>query len=269
MRRAFEYASTFDLPVIQHAEDHDLTDGAQMHEGSVATKLGLRGWPRVAEDIIVARDLMLAEYTGGRYHLAHASTKGSVELVRAAKERGIKVSAEVTPHHLLLTHEALLGYDTACKVNPPLREQADVEALRRGLADGTIDCIATDHAPHSYLEKDVPFADASPGMVGLELCFPVLLDLVRQGIFPLARLVDAMTRSAARIVALPSPTLREGAKANFVLVDPEAKWTIDPARFESKGRNTPFTGRPVQGRILATYVDGIAAFEISKHGTTA
>jgi dihydroorotase len=268
MRRAFEYASTFDLPVIQHAEDHDLTDGAQMHEGVVATKLGLRGWPRVAEDIIVARDLMLAEYTGGRYHLAHASTKGSVELVRAAKERGIKVTAEVTPHHLLLTHEALLGYDTACKVNPPLREESDVEALRQGLADGTIDCIATDHAPHSYLEKDVPFADASPGMVGLELCFPVLLDLVRKGVFPLARLVDALTRSPSRIVALPSPTLREGAKANFVLVDPEAKWIIDPARFESKSKNTPFAGREVQGRILATYVDGLAAFEVPQEGKT-
>ena len=263
MRRAFEYASTFDLPVIQHAEDHDLTDGAQMHEGAVATKLGLRGWPRVAEDIIVARDLMLAEYTGGRYHLAHASTKGSVALIRAAKERGIKVSAEVTPHHLLLTHEALLGYDTACKVNPPLREESDVQALREGLADGTIDCVATDHAPHSHLEKDVPFAEASPGMVGLELCFPVLLELVRQGSFSLTRLVDAMTRSPARIVALPPPTLREGARANFVLVDPEATWTLDPARFESKSRNTPFAGRQVQGRILATYVDGVAAFELS------
>ena len=263
MRRAFEYASTFDLPVIQHAEDHDLTDGAQMHEGAVATKLGLRGWPRVAEDIIVARDLMLAEYTGGRYHLAHASTKGSVALIRAAKERGIKVSAEVTPHHLLLTHEALLGYDTACKVNPPLREESDVQALREGLADGTIDCVATDHAPHSHLEKDLPFAEASPGMVGLELWFPVLLELVRQGSFSLTRLVDAMTRSPARIVALPPPTLREGARANFVLVDPEATWTLDPARFESKSRNTPFAGRQVQGRILATYVDGVAAFELS------
>ena len=208
------------------------------------------------------------EITSGRYHLAHASTKGSVELVRAAKERGIKVSAEVTPHHLLLTHEALLGYDTACKVNPPLREQSDVEALRQGLADGTIDCVATDHAPHSYLEKDVPFADASPGMVGLELCFPVLLDLVRQGCFSLGRLVDALTRSPSRIVALPAPTLREGAKANFVLVDPERKWTLDPARFESKSRNTPFAGREVKGRILATYVDGIAAFELPKEGTT-
>ncbi len=264
MRRAFEYASTFDLPVIQHAEDHDLTEGAQMHEGALATKLGLRGWPRVAEDIIVARDLILAEYTGARYHLAHASTRGSVELVRAAKERGIKVSAEVTPHHLLLTHEALLGYDTACKVNPPLREEDDVEALRVGLADGTIDCVATDHAPHSYLEMDVPFADASPGMVGLELCFQVLLDLVRKGSFSLARLVDALTRAPARVVALPAPTLREGVRANFVLVDPEHRWTIDPTRFASKGRNTPFAGRDVRGRILATYVDGAPAFELAR-----
>ncbi|HHH11971.1 MAG TPA: dihydroorotase, partial [Sorangium sp.] len=154
MRRALEYAKTFDVPVIQHAEDHALTAGAQMHEGSISTLLGLRGWPRVAEDIIVARDILLAETVGARYHVAHVSTAGAVALVRAAKERGVAVSAEVTPHHLMLTHEAVLGYDTLCKVNPPLREASDIQACRAGLADGTIDAIATDHAPHTSLEKD-------------------------------------------------------------------------------------------------------------------
>ena len=172
MRHALEYASTFDMPVIQHAEDHALTDGAQMHEGAISTRLGLRGWPRVAEDVIVARDLLLAEYVGARYHVAHVSTAGSVRLLREAKSRGIRATAEVTPHHLLLTHEALLGYDAVCKVNPPLREDEDVEALRRALADGTIDCVATDHAPHGVLDKHVELAEAAPGIIGLETCLP-------------------------------------------------------------------------------------------------
>src|SRR5580692_10474556 len=199
MRRALEYASTFDIPVIQHAEDHALTDGAQMHEGTISTRLGLRGWPRVAEDVIVARDLLLAEYVGARYHVAHLSTEGAVRLLREAKSRDLTVTAEVTPHHLLLTDEALLGYDTACKVNPPLREPEDVEALRRALADGTIDCIATDHAPHGVLDKHVEMAQAAPGMIGLELCLPLLLGLVREGVLPLGRLIDAMTAAPARI----------------------------------------------------------------------
>src|SRR5580692_3548435 len=249
MRRALEYASTFDLPVIQHAEDHALTEGAQMHEGAVSARLGLRGWPRVAEDIIVARDLLLAEYTGARYHVAHVSTEGAVRLLREAKSRGINATAEVTPHHLLLTHEALLGYDAVCKVNPPLREAEDVEALQRALADGTIDCVATDHAPHGILDKHVELAEAAPGMIGLELCLPLLLGLVRRGILPLARLVDAMTASPARVVGLPQPRLKEGARADLVLVDPTARWTIDPARLRSKSKNTPFLGRTVEGRI--------------------
>jgi dihydroorotase len=256
MRRALEYASTFDLPVIQHAEDHALTEGAQMHEGAVSTKLGLRGWPRVAEDIIVARDVLLAEYTGARYHVAHVSTAGSVRILREAKSRGIRATAEVTPHHLLLTHEALLGYDAVCKVNPPLREAEDVEALQRALADGTIDCVATDHAPHGILDKHVELAEAAPGMIGLELCLPLLLGLVRKGVLPLARLVEAMTTAPARIVGLPPPRLREGARADLVLVDPTAKWTIDPARLRSKSKNTPFLGRTVEGRIEMTVCEG-------------
>jgi dihydroorotase len=261
MRRALEYASTFDLPVIQHAEDHALTEGAQMHEGAVSTRLGLRGWPRVAEDVIVARDVLLAEYVGARYHVAHVSTQGAARLVREAKSRGTRVTAEVTPHHLLLTHEALLGYETSCKVNPPLREAEDVEALRRALADGTIDCVATDHAPHGVLDKSVEFAEAAPGMIGLELCLPLLLGLVRAGVLPLGRLVDSLTAAPARVVGLDPPRIREGARADLVLVDPHARWTIDPARLRSKSKNTPFEGQIVEGRVAMTLCEGSVVFD--------
>jgi len=261
MRRALEYAATFDLPVIQHAEDHALTEGAEMHEGAMSTKLGLRGWPRVAEDIIVARDVLLAEYVRAKYHVAHVSTLGAVRILREAKSRGVAVTAEVTPHHLLLTDASLLGYDTACKVNPPLREQADVDALRAALADGTIDCIATDHAPHGVLEKDCELSAASPGMIGLELCVPLLLGLVNDGTLPLARFVEALTSAPAKIVGLPAPRIREGARADLVLVDPREVWTIDASRFRSKSKNTPFLGREVKGRVRMTVVAGAVAFE--------
>jgi dihydroorotase len=261
MRRALEYARTFDLPVIQHAEDHALTDGAQMHEGAVATRLGLRGWPRVAEDIIVARDVLLAEATGARYHVAHVSSMGSVRILREAKARGILVTAEVTPHHLTLTDASVIGYDTACKVNPPLREQADVDALREALADGTIDAIATDHAPHTSLEKDCEFAEASPGMIGLELVVPVLLELVAAGKLPIGRLVDALTRAPARVVGLAAPSIREGAIAELVLVDRDAMVTIDPARLRSKSRNTPWLGKTMRGLVRMTVAGGGVVFE--------
>ena len=266
MRRALEYAATFDLPVIQHAEDHALTQGAQMHDGAVSTKLGLRGWPRVAEDVIVARDVLLAEVARARYHVAHVSSFGSVRILREAKARGITVTAEVTPHHLLLTHAALLGYDTGCKVNPPLRADEDVAAVREALADGTIDCIATDHAPHSSLEKDCEMAEAAPGMIGLELCVPLLLGLVHEGTLSLARFVDALTRAPARVAGLTVPTIREGARADLTLIDPDARYALDPARFFSKGRNTPFAGRAVRGRVLATVVDGRMAYEDTSLG---
>ena len=256
MRRALEYARTFDMPVIQHAEDHDLTRGAQMNEGAVSTKLGLRGWPRVAEDIIVARDVLLAEATGARYHVAHVSSRGAVRILREAKSRGIAVTAEVTPHHLMLTDQAVLGYDTACKVNPPLREAEDVEAVRGALADGTIDAIATDHAPHSSLEKDCEFQAASPGLIGLELVVPVLLALVRDGQLPLARFVEALTRAPARIVGLEAPALRVGALAELCLVDPDCKHTIDPAALRSKSSNTPFVGKQHTGRVELTMAGG-------------
>jgi dihydroorotase len=261
MRRALEYASTFDLTIIQHAEDHALTDGAQMHEGKISAKLGLRGWPRIAEDVIVARDVLLAEYTGAKYHVAHVSTMGAVRILREAKARGIAVSAEVTPHHLLLTDAKLIGYDTACKVNPPLREDEDVAALREALSDGTIDCIATDHAPHGILDKECELSEAAPGMIGLELCVPLMLGLVEKGVLPLARVVDALTRAPAKVASLPAPTIKEGAQANLVLVDPARTWTIEPQRLRTKSKNTPFLGQTVKGMVLATVVAGHVVFE--------
>jgi len=263
MRRALEYASTFDLPIIQHAEDHALTAGAEMHEGGVSTRLGLRGWPRIAEDVIVARDVLLAEYVKAKYHVAHVSTMGSVRILREAKSRGIAVTAEVTPHHLLLTDQKLIGYDTACKVNPPLRETEDLLALREALADGTIDCIATDHAPHSPLEKDCEFSAASPGMIGLELCLPLMLGLVEKGILPMARMVDALTRAPARIAGLGAPTIAEGAPANLTLVDPNREWKVEPERLRTKSKNSPFMGHTMKGMVLATIVSGSIAFDVS------
>lgn len=268
MRRALEYAKTFDLPVIQHAEDHELTAGADMHEGAVSARLGLRGWPRVAEDVIVARDVLLAEYTGARYHLAHASTLGSVRILREAKSRGLAVTAEVTPHHLLLTDAAVIGYDTACKVNPPLREQADVDALRAALADGTLDAIATDHAPHTSLEKDCEFSYAKPGMQGLELCFGLLLGLVGQNGLTLARLLDALSTRPAKVAGIEPPSLREGALAELVLVDPEATWTAERGKLRSKSDNTPFLGKELRGRVLVTLAGGGLAFDATAAGAT-
>jgi dihydroorotase len=259
MRRALEYAGTFDVPLVQHAEDHHLTEGAQMHEGAVSTRLGLRGWPRVAEDHIVARDLMLTEMTRAKYHVAHISTKGAAALVREAKSRGIRATAEVTPHHLTLTDEAVLGYETACKVNPPLREESDRQALIDALADGTIDCIATDHAPHAASEKGCEFSEAPNGMIGLETALPLMLDLVRQGRVKLSRLVEALTVAPARIFGLPVGTLAEGALADAIIVDPEVQWTVET--FASKSRNSPFVGRTVTGRVLATIVGGQVVFE--------
>jgi dihydroorotase len=261
MRRALEYAHNFDMAVIQHCEDHALTQDSQMHEGSVSTLLGLRGWPRVAEDIIVARDLLLAEATGARYHVAHISTEGAIRLVREAKSRGLPVSAEVTPHHLMLTHEAVIGYDTLCKVNPPLREEHDVIACREALADGTIDAIATDHAPHSSVEKDCEFQSASPGLIGLELVVPVLLELIRNGTLPLRRFVDALTRAPARVLGHEAPTLREGARAELCLVNPERQHTVMAASLKSKSKNSPFVERTFIGSVELTLLGNALCYE--------
>jgi len=263
MRHAMEYARTFDLLVSQHCEDHDLTAGAQMHEGARSTQLGLRGWPRAAEDIIVARDLILAEMTGARYHVAHISSLGAVRLIREAKSRGLRVSAEVTPHHLLFTDEALLSYDTYCKVNPPLREQADLEALREALADGTIDCIATDHAPHTDLEKDCEFEAASVGIDGLESAIGGMLGLVREGVLTPLRFVEALSAAPARLIPdFEGGSLREGRRADVTVLDPAAQWILDEEALRSKSHNTPLLGRELTGRPVMTVVGGRVVHEL-------
>ncbi|MBW1755787.1 MAG: dihydroorotase [Deltaproteobacteria bacterium] len=263
MRHAMEYARTFDLLVSQHCEDHHLTEGAQMHEGAHSTRLGLRGWPRAAEDIIVARDLILAETTGARYHVAHISSLGAVRLIREAKARGLRVSAEVTPHHLLLTDEALLGYDTYCKVNPPLREEADREALREALADGTIDCIATDHAPHTDLEKDCEFEEASVGINGLESAIGSMFQLVRDGVFKPLRFVETLSTAPARLMPdYEGGSLREGRRADVTILDPEAQWILDKEALRSKSHNTPLLDRELMGRPVMTIVGGNIVHEL-------
>jgi dihydroorotase len=261
MRRALEYAKSFGLVVIQHAEDHELSAGADMHEGVVSTRLGLRGWPRIAEDVIVARDVLLAEYTGAPYHVAHVSTHGAIRILREAKSRDLSVTAEVTPHHLLLTDAALLGYDTACKVTPPLREQHDVDALRAALADGTIDAIATDHAPHSSLEKDCELREAAPGIMGLELCFGLLLGLTETSALRLERLIDALSSRPARIAGIEAPAILQGALAELVLVDPAARWRPADVALRTKSRNTPFMNRELTGRVLMTLAQGRVVFD--------
>jgi dihydroorotase len=261
MRSALEYAKTFDLPVIQHCEDLGLSQGAPMNEGLAATRAGLSGQPAAAEEAMLARDLALVALVGARYHMAHLSTAGAVRLLRDAKRRGLPVTCEVTPHHLVLTDEACLGYDTATKCNPPLRGAADVEALREALADGTIDAIATDHAPHSSIDKDVEYDQAAFGMIGLETALALVLGLVRDGVLSLAQAVDRLATAPARILALPGGKLEEGGPADVTVIDPEARWTVDPAAFVSRGRNSPFAGRSLVGRASLTIVGGTVAFE--------
>ncbi len=256
MRRALEYGRTFGMPVIQHAEDLDLSDGGVMNEGEFSTRAGLKGQPVEAEQVIVARDLRLVERTGARYHVAHVSSAESVAMVREAKRRGLPVTCEVTPHHLTLTDEACIGYDTSTKVNPPLRSRRDVDAMRVGLADGTIDAIATDHAPHSVLEKEVEFDGAAFGMIGFETALPLALELVRAGVLPLATAIERMTWGAARTLGLPGGFLEEGAVADVTGIDLDRSWTVDPKRLRSKSRNTPFAGRKVKGRAVLTIVAG-------------
>ncbi len=265
MRHAMEYARTFDLLVSQHCEDHHLTEGAQMHEGARSTQLGLRGWPRAAEDIIVARDLILAETTGARYHVAHISSAGAIRLLREAKARGLRVSAEVTPHHLLFTDEALLSYDTYCKVNPPLREEEDKQALREALADGTIDCVATDHAPHTDLEKDCEFEAASVGINGLESAIGSLFQLVREGVLRPMRLVETLSSAPARLIPdFDGGSLREGKPADVTVLDPEARWTLDQEALRSKSHNTPLLGHELTGRPVMTIVGGEVVYELGR-----
>lgn len=257
LRRAMVYSRMFELPILEHCEDPSLSAGGVMHEGEVSARLGLRGVPRSAEEVVVARDLVLAEETGAHVHIQHVSTRGSVRLIREAKARGVRVTAEVTPHHLTLTDESLEGYDPNFKTNPPLRSAEDVEALLEGLQDGTLDCVATDHAPHAPAEKLVEFDAAPFGVIGLETLLSVVLTrLVWQKGWPLARALSPVTDRPARILGLPGGRLQAGALADLVLLDPEREWVVDPEQFCSKSRNTPFAGWTLRGKVLATLVEG-------------
>jgi dihydroorotase len=256
-RRAMEYTLPFGAPVISHAEDHTLARGGAMNEGVVSTELGLPSIPAAAEDVMVARDILLAELTGGHVHIAHVSTAGAVRLVRDAKARGVRVTAEVTPHHLVLTEEAVRSWDANTKMAPPLRTKRDMEALIEALADGTIDCVATDHAPHALSEKEGEYDHAANGIVGLETAVTLLLDrLVRPGLLPVATLVSRLSRDPARLLRLPGGSLGAGAPADLTLIDPDGAVTIDPATFKSKSRNTPFAGWTATGRPWKTIVGG-------------
>ncbi|MGL5857836.1 MAG: dihydroorotase [Angustibacter sp.] len=261
MRRALEYVKAFDGVVAQHAQEPRLTAGAQMHEGAVSGVLGLAGWPSVAEEAVIARDVLLAEHVGSRLHVCHVSTAGSVEILRWARSRGVPVTAEVTPHHLLLTHELVRSYDPRYKVNPPLRDEADVLALRRAVADGVIDAIATDHAPHPAEDKDCEWPAAAMGMTGLETALSVVVEaLVDTGSLDWVGVADRMSVRPARIGRLAGQgrPLAIGEPANIVLVDPSARWTVDPAALQTASRNTPFAGREMRGRVVATFLRGRA-----------
>jgi dihydroorotase len=262
MRTALEYAQTFGIPVADHCEDPTLSAGGAMHEGLVSTRLGLKGIPSAAEEIMVARDILLAELTGGHVHLCHMSTRGSVELIRRAKEKGLRVTAEACPHHFSLTHEACEGYDTNAKMNPPLREAEDREAIRQGLKDGTIDVVATDHAPHHYDAKEREFDDAPNGIIGLETALGLSIsELVSTGLLTLPQLVNRMSTLPARIFGLPGGTLAAGSPADVTIFDPAERWTVDPKQFFSKSRNTPFRGRQLTGRARVTIVRGQVAYQ--------
>ncbi len=259
MRRALEYVKAFDGVIAQHAQEPRLTVGAQMNEGKVSAVLGLAGWPAVAEESIIARDVLLADHVGSRLHVCHVSTAGSVEIIRWAKSRGIKVTAEVTPHHLLLTDELVRSYDPVFKVNPPLRTDADVQALRAALADGTIDVVGTDHAPHPDESKDCEWAQAAMGMTGLETALSVVQQtMIETGAMDWAAFAKVTSHTPALIGQLADQgrPLEEGEPANIILVDPAARWTVNPAQQATKGNNSPFRGRELPGVVKATFFHG-------------
>lgn len=256
MRHVLEYSKLVDAPVVVHAEDCGLRADGVMNEGVVSTRLGLPGNPVEAEELHVARDIRLARLTGARLHVGHVSAGGSVDLIREAKEEGLFVTAEVTPHHLSLSDEATVGYDTNTKMSPPLRTQKDVDKLRQALVEGVIDCVATDHAPHAEYEKAVEFAAAPNGILGLETAFPVVSDLVRTGEMTPLQLIERMSTTPARIFGLGGGSLREGEPADVVILDPEAQWTYEPAEGFSKSRNSPWSGQTLTGRVEATFVNG-------------
>jgi dihydroorotase len=257
MRRALEYSSDFDSVIIQHAEEPSLLKGV-MHEGEVSTRLGLAGIPSLCEETMVARDIRLAEFTGGRLHICHISCKESVELIKEAKKRGVNVTCEVTPHHLFLTDKAVEGYDTNAKMNPPLRSEADRQALIAGLIEGTIDCIASDHAPHSLEEKEDDFNTAPFGIIGLETALGlVLTNLVHSGKMDWNTLIERMSIAPRKILRLPPAKIAVGEKTNLTIIDPECEWTVKPEEFKSLSRNTPFKGWKLKGKAVGIFNKGL------------
>ncbi|MBA4397877.1 MAG: dihydroorotase, partial [Syntrophus sp. (in: bacteria)] len=263
MRRALEYAASLDMPVISHCEDLNLSAGGVMNEGFVATELGLHGIPGVAEEVMAARDILIAEFTGTAVHIAHVSAAGTVRLIREARARGVRVTAETAPHYFTLTDEAVREFDVNAKVNPPLRGMEDVVAVREGLRDGTIAVIASDHAPHAATDKDVEFDDAAFGMVGLETSLGLSLKLVADGILTLDQLIMKMSTAPARILRIPGGTLKTGSTADITVIDPDVAWTVDRTRFRSKSRNTPFHGWDMKGKAVMTIVGGEIKYQES------
>ena len=256
MRRALEYTKAFEIPVVDHCEDKMLSADGVVHEGKYSALTGLKGIPASAEEVMVARDIILARETGGRLHIDHVSTMGSVKLIEMAKNDGVRVTCEVTPHHLWLTDEVITSFDTDTKVNPPLRGEEHVEAVREALRKGIIDAIATDHAPHGKIDKDVEYTKAAFGISGLETALALVLKLVEEGMLPLMRAVEAMTIAPARIFGLDAGYIREGGRADITIVDPNREWVVDPKQFFSKGKNTPFKGWRLKGKVFATIVSG-------------
>ena len=256
MRIALEYAHQFGLPVISHCEDLQLSKGGLMREGPVSAQLGLPGIPSIAEEIMISRDIAIAEYTGTAVHICHVSSSGSVEIIRKAKAKGVKVTAETAPHYLFLTDESLRDFDTNKKVNPPIGGRADAQALREGLRDGTIDAIASDHAPQSSVEKDVEFEFAANGIIGMETSLGLCLRLVDEGVLTLPQLIQKMSCAPAAILKVPGGTLEQGAPADITVIDPERKWTVNVDAFKSKSRNCPFNGWELKGKAVMTIVGG-------------
>ncbi len=267
MLKAMKYSRIFDVPIINHCEDKTLAGGGSMNASLVATRLGLGGVASESEEIIVYRDCALARLSGARYHVAHMSCTRSTDIVRQFKAEGVRVTAEVTPHHLVLTEDAVEGYNTNAKMAPPLRSAKDVEALRRALVDGTVDIIATDHAPHHYNEKEAAFSDAPNGVIGLETAFPVLYtELVLAGVLDLPLLIEKLSINPARILGIRGGSLAEGVPADVVVLDISTGWQIDKNKFYSRSRNTPFHGRKVTGRAMATLVGGRLVWQRDNRG---
>lgn len=260
MRRALEYAKGMGILVISHAEELDLVGAGVMNEGFTSTELGLKGIPRVAEDIATAREVMLAEYTGAPVHIAHVSTFGAVRIIREAKARGVQVTCETAPHYFTLTDDAVRGYNTNAKMNPPLREAADVAAIKAGLADGTIDAIATDHAPHHLDDKDVEFNEALNGIIGLETSLPLSLKLVKDGVLTLQQLVEKMSCNPAEILGIGRGTLKVGSLADITVIDPDRQWLVTAEGLASKSKNSPWLGKTMSGAAACTIVDGKIVF---------